>query len=179
MWLHLISHEPGVGSTGTDSLQSPDIPAALADTLPVPGPLASSGFSPPSPCALSGRAHQGALQSYGNASAAALSCTKHTPAAAVRLAALPAQTGRLQTFEVFIGGYSRLAPRGAGCGGVLPRPVPAGSVVLAGQRVSHDADQLLPGKLASGGEIPGEVGGQDDDQDVSEELEEKVEDRQG
>lgn len=97
----------------------------------------------------------------------------------MRLAALPAQTGRLQTFEVFIAGYSQLAPRGAGCGGVLPRPVPAGSVVLAGQRVSHDADQLLPGKLASGGEIPGEVGGQDDDQDVSEELEEKVEDRQG
>lgn len=45
----------------------------------------------------------------------------------------------------------------------LARPVPGCSVVLAGQSVSHDTDQLLPGKLASRGEIPGKVGSQDND----------------
>lgn len=69
--------------------------------------------------------------------------------------------------------------RGA-CGGArlfLAWLAPGRSVVLAGQRVSHDADQLLPGRVASGGEIPGEVGGQDDDQDVSKELEEEKQNR--
>lgn len=61
----------------------------------------------------------------------------------------------------------------------LAQPVPGCSVVLAGQSVSHDTDQLLPGKLASRGEIPGEVGSQDNDEDVSKELEEKEENRQG
>lgn len=39
-----------------DALQSSDIPAALSDTLPVPGPLASTlcGFSPPSPACIGG-----------------------------------------------------------------------------------------------------------------------------
>lgn len=45
----------------------------------------------------------------------------------------------------------------------LARPVPGCSVVLAGQGMSHDADQLLPGKLGGGGEILGEVGSQDND----------------
>jgi len=45
--------------------------------------------------------------------------------------------------------------------------------------MSHNVDQLLPGKLAGRSEIPGKVGGQDDDQDVPKELQEKVENRQG
>lgn len=43
-------------------------------------------------------------------------------------------------------------------------------MVLAGQSMSHNVDQLLPGKLAGRSEIPGKVGGQDDDQDVPQEL---------
>jgi len=50
-----------------------------------------------------------------------------------------------------------------GQGLFLARLVQGCSVVLAGQSVSHDTDQLLPGKLASRGEIPGKVGSQDND----------------
>lgn len=61
----------------------------------------------------------------------------------------------------------------AGGGAGTPPSHGGCSVVLAGQGVSHDTHQLLPGELAGRGEVLGEVGSQDNDEDVPEELEEK------